>query len=97
MASAVGLGASGPGGLTESIAEVALCLTLSDLLRQGLEAAVAGWGMAEDAAQLVGAGVLVMSKEGGTFSLMPGWEEAELVSDSAEIEKGRGPELHSLP
>lgn len=79
MASGVGLGASGPAGLTESMDDVALCFTLRDLLRQGLEVML-GWGMAEEE-QLTGMEGL-LSKEVGTFSLIPGWEEAELANGS---------------
>lgn len=79
MASGVGLGASGPAGLTESMDDVALCFTLRDLLRQGLEVML-GWGMAEEE-QLTGMEGL-LSKEAGTFSLIPGWEEAELANGS---------------
>lgn len=79
MASGVGLGASGPAGLTDSMADVAVCFTLRDLLRQGLEVML-GWGMAEEE-QLTGTEGL-FSKGAGTFSLIPGWEEAELASGS---------------
>lgn len=79
MASGVGLGASGPAGLTESMDDVALCFTLRDLLRQGLEVML-GWGMAEEV-QVTGMEGL-FSKEAGTFSLIPGWEEAELADGS---------------
>lgn len=78
MASGVGLGASGPAGLTESMDDVALCFTLRDLLRQGLEVML-GWGMAEE--QLTGMAGL-FSRDAGTFSLIPGWEEAELADGS---------------
>lgn len=86
MASGAGLGASGPVGLTESIDDVALCFTLRDLLRQGLEVML-GWGMAE--LQLTGmAGMF--SKGAGIFSLIPGWEEAELASGSVSISEAQG-------
>lgn len=89
MTSGVGLGASGPAGLTDSMADVALCFTLRDLLRQGLEVML-GWGMAEEE-QLTGMEGL-FSKGTGAFSLIPGWEEAELASGSAETRKGERPE-----
>lgn len=85
MASGAGLGTSGPDGLTESMDEVALCFTLRDLLRHGLEATV-GWGMAEEV-QLVGVELLVLSKEMGAFSLIPDWEEVELANSSVEREE----------
>ncbi|KAL0629199.1 hypothetical protein AAY473_002523, partial [Plecturocebus cupreus] len=94
MASGVGLGASGPGGLMESMDTVALCFTLRDLLRQGLVAAL-GCGMAEEVLQLVGVELLLLSKEAGALSLIPGWEEAELANGSAETEERR-PESHLL-
>lgn len=93
MASGVGLGASGPAGLTESMDDVALCFTLRDLLRQGLEVML-GWGMAEEE-QLTGMEGL-LSKEVGTFSLIPGWEEAELANGSVETGKGKRPESYPL-
>lgn len=93
MASGVGLGASGPAGLTESMDDVALCFTLSDLLRQGLEVML-GWGMAEEEQLTEMEGLF--SKEAGTFSLIPGWEEAELANGSAETGKGKGPESYPL-
>jgi hypothetical protein len=91
MASGVGLGISGPGGLTDSMDDVALCFTLRDLLRQGLEA-TPGCGMAEEVLQLAGLQRLLLSKEAGTFSLIPGWEEAEFANGSAKTGKGRRPE-----
>lgn len=93
MASGLGLGASGTGCLTESMDGVALCFTLTDLLRQGLEAAP-GWGMAEEAPLLAGEGLLPLSRGTGAFSLIPGWEEAGLANGSAETGKRRKPELH---
>lgn len=70
MASGAGLGDSDGGGLTESVAAVALCFTLTDLLRQGL-AAAPGWGMAEEAPPLAGPKPLP-SKAAGASSLIPG-------------------------
>jgi hypothetical protein len=61
--------------------DVALCFTLRDLLRQGLEA-TPGCGMAEEVLQLAGLQRLLLSKEAGTFSLIPGWEEAEFANGS---------------
>lgn len=89
MASGTGLGTSGPAGLTESMDDVALCFTLRDLLRQGLEVML-GWGMAEEE-QLTGVEGL-FSKEAGMFSLIPGWEEAGFANGSAETGKRKGPE-----
>lgn len=72
--------------------DVALCFTLTDLLRQGL--AAPGWGMAEEALQLAGVvEPLPLSKETGAFSFIPGWEEAGLANGSAEMENRRKPEL----
>lgn len=92
MASGAGLGASGTGCLTESMDDVALCFTLTDLLRQGLEAAP-GCGMADEALLLAGLELLPLSKGAGAFSLIPGWEEAGLANGSAEMGKRRKPEL----
>lgn len=87
-ASGLGLGASDTGCLTESMDDVALCFTLMGLLRQGLVAAP-GWGMAEETLQLARVELLPLSKEAGAFSLIPGWEEAGLANDSAEMGKRR--------
>lgn len=92
MASAVGLGTSGTDCLTTSRPDVALCFTLTDLLRQGLGAAP-GWGMAEEAPLLAGVELLTFSKVAGAFSLIPGWEEAGLANGSAEIGERRKSEL----
>lgn len=81
MASGAGLGVSGTGCLTESTDAVTLCFTLTDLLRQGLEAAP-GCGMAEDVLLLAGLGLLPLSREAGAFSLIPGWAEAGLANGS---------------
>lgn len=92
-ASELGLGASGAGCLTESMDDVALCFTLTDLLLQGL-AAAPGWGMAEETPQLAGVELLPLSKETGVFSLIPGWEEAGLANGSAEIGNRRKLEFY---
>jgi len=81
MASAGVLGASGMGCLTESIDDVALCFTLTDLLRQGLEAAP-GCGIAEEVLLLAGLELQPLSRGAGAFSLIPGWEEAGLANGS---------------
>ena len=86
MASGVDLGGSGTAVFTDSMDDVALCLTLRDLLRQGLEAEP-GCGMAEEG-QLAGTEGL-FSKEAVACSLIPGCEEAELGNGSAETGKGK--------
>jgi len=67
-----GFGGSGTGCFTDSMEDVAVCLALRDLLRQGLIAEL-GWGMAEELLQLVV--LLQLWTEDDTFSFIPvGWK-----------------------
>lgn len=67
-----GFGGSDIGCFTDNMEDVAVCLALRDLLRQGLIAEL-GWGMAEELLQLTV--LLQLWTEDETFSFIPvGWE-----------------------
>lgn len=67
-----GFGGSTAGCFTDNMEDVAVCLALRDLLRQGLTAEL-GWGMAEEL--LHGTALLQPWTEDETFSFIPvGWE-----------------------